>query len=523
MRMKCISKMLVVMLLFVVAIPSFSIETFTENGFIYKVQRDNCSQFHYNDTASLVVIDYMTDSLKDYSTPLHIAASVRHNGRKYSVTRIETGAFRNHAELQAVVVDEGIMSIGKEAFDRCISMKSIYLPASLSGINGNPFTNCSSLASIVVDERNENLDSRDGCNAIIAKDDDVLLAACSSATIPSSVRKIACRAFDGCNMMERFVVPEGVETIESFAFSGCGGMKEISLPETLKGIDHDAFWGCTSLASIVIPKNVSDICFGNIFNGCYNLGSITVDDANTVYDSRSNCNGIVRKSDSTLVATCRATVITNDIRSLDSRCYSGTLIHSLNIPKSLTSIKADAFSECWEIDDITVESDNAFYCSPSGFNVLLSRDGKTLVLGSRTAAIPDGVEEIGDFAFCGRYMKSVLDIPKSVKRIGSHAFRDCGVLSDLVMPETVERIGESSFSNCRNLRSVILSPSLKNVPDYAFSYCHSLSAVVIPKGIETIGNYAFMNCSSLETVSLPSTAANIDREAFAASTKVTKK
>ena len=521
--MKCISKVLVVMLLFVAAIPSFSIETFTENGFIYKVQRDNCSQFHYNDTASLAVIGYVVDSLSDYSKPLHIVASVRYNGRKYSVTRIETGAFQNHAEIQSVVVDEGIMSIGKEAFDRCVSMKSVYLPASLSGINGNPFTNCSSLASIVVDARNEDLDSRDGSNAIIVKDDDVLLAACSSTTIPSSVKKIARRAFDGCNMMERLVVPEGVETIESFAFNGCGGMKEISLPETLKGIDHDAFWGCTSLASIVIPNNVSDICFGNIFNGCYNLRSITVDGANTVYDSRSNCNGIVRKSDSTLVATCRATVITNDIKSLESRCYSGTLIHSLNIPKSIISIKADAFSECWEIDDITVEPGNAFYCSLSGSNALLSKDGKTLVVGSRTTVIPEGVEKIGDFAFSGRYMKSVLDIPQSVKEIGNHAFRDCSVLSDMVIPKSVERIGESCFSNCHNLRSVILSPSLKNVPDYAFSYCHGLSAVVIPDGIETIRNYAFMNCSSLKTVCLPSTAANVDKMAFDASTQVTKK
>lgn len=516
-------KICVVVLFVMAAIPSFSIETFTENGFIYKVQRDNCSQFHYNDTASLAVIDYMADSLEDYSTPLHIAASVRHNGRKYSVTRIETGAFRNHAEIQAVVVDNGIMSIGKGAFDRCISMKSIYLPTSLSSINGNPFTNCSSLASIVVDERNEDLDSRDGCNAIIAKDADVLLAACSSTTIPSSVKKIARRAFDGCNMMASLVVPQGVETIESFAFCSCGGMKEISLPETLKKIDHDAFWGCTSLTSIVIPKNVNDIGSGNIFNGCYNLRSITVDDANTVYDSRSNCNGIVRKSDSTLVATCRSTIITNDIKSLDNRSYSGTIIHSLNIPKSVTSIQTDAFSECWEIDDIMVESGNAFYSSTLGSNVLLSKDGKTLVLGSRTAAIPEGVERIGDFAFCGRYMKSVLDIPKSVKEIGNHAFRDCVVLLELVIPKSVERIGESCFSNCRSLGSVILSPSLKNVPDYAFSYCHSLSAVVIPNGIEAVGSCAFSECSNLETVSLPSTAANIDKEAFAASTKVTKK
>lgn len=521
--MKYTEKIIVAILLFVAALPSFASEIFTEKGFMYKVQKDNCSQFHYKDTASLAIIGYMTDSLIDYSKPLRIAASIRHNGRKYSVTRIETGAFRNHAEIQAVVVDDGIISIGKGAFDRCISMKSIYLPASLSGINGNPFTNCSNLASVVVDASNEELDSRDGSNAIIAKDADVLLAACSSTTIPSSVKKIARWAFDGCNMMEHLVVPEGVETIESFAFNGCGGMKEISLPETLKGIDHDAFGGCTSLASIVIPKNVSDICFGNIFNGCYNLRSITVDDANTVYDSRSNCNGIVRKSDSTLVATCRATIITNDIKSLDSRCYSGTLIHSLNIPKSVASVKADAFSECWEIDDITVESDNAFYCSSSASNALLSKDGKTLVVGSRTTEIPEGVEKIGDFAFCGRYMKSVLDIPKSVNEIGNHAFRDCGVLSDLVIPKYVERIGESCFSNCHNLKSVILSPLLKNVPDYAFSYCHSLSAVVIPDGVESIGNYAFSNCSSLKIVCLPSTATNVDKVAFDVSTQVIKK
>ena len=99
------------------------------------------------------------------------------------------------------------------------------------------------------------------------------------------------------------------------------------------------FCGCNSLTSIVIPKNVTKIGNGNIFTYCNNLTSIIVDNDNQNFDSRSNCNGIVRKSDSELIATCRTTTIGNDINALGDYCFDGTTIHFIHIPESAVEMQ----------------------------------------------------------------------------------------------------------------------------------------------------------------------------------------
>lgn len=151
-----------------------------------------------------------------------------------------------------------------------------------------------------------------------------------------------------------------------------------------------------------IPKNVKKIDEWNIFYKCDNQISIEVDAGNAVYDSRSGCNGIARKADSALVATCRTTTIGNDISRLELNCFTGTDIHSVRIPKSVVAMIDGPFQGCNEIDSITVEEGNPVYISPKGSNAMLTKDGKTLVIGCRTTVIPDGVKTIGDAAFMGR-------------------------------------------------------------------------------------------------------------------------
>lgn len=479
-------------------------DTFYDNGFTYSLKGNK---------SSLVLESYQAIPGKDYSLPLHIPASVRHNGKTYSVWRIDSKAFKGVTEVQSIVIDEGIENIGNYAFECCTNLKSISLPASVESIGEGVFGSCYNLTSIVVDENNECYDSRDNSNAIIDSDNDELLAACPSTKIPSSVRIIGNRAFFHCNIMEDLVIPEGVKIIGDEVFYGCSSLKSICLPETLTEIGGNAFEGCNTLTSIVIPKNVTKI-FNNIFAGCYNLTSIMVDSANPTYDSRSDCNGIVRKADSALIATCRTTTITNDIKALDGECFRGTVIHSVNIPKTLTNISDYAFIDCYWIDTINVESNHPIYTSPKGSNALLSKDGKTLLLGCRTTIIPESTESIGDNAFWGRYPKLVLLIPKHVRTIGYSAFRNCNALSEVIIPKTVQTIKSEAFYGCMNLSVVQINAPLKSIYDYTFSNCYSLYAVSLPEGLETIENHAFDGCKNLKHITIPPSVTKIDKHAF---------
>ena len=58
------------------------------------------------------------------------------------------------------------------------------------------------------------------------------------------------------------------------------------------GIGASAFKDCFYLTSVTIPGSVTSIGSGT-FEGCTALTSIVVDEGNTAYDSRENCNAII--------------------------------------------------------------------------------------------------------------------------------------------------------------------------------------------------------------------------------------
>ncbi|MCL2185093.1 MAG: leucine-rich repeat protein [Treponema sp.] len=93
--------------------------------------------------------------------------------------------------------------------------------------------------------------------------------------------------------------------------------------------------------------------------------------------------------------------------------FAGTDITSITIPGSITTIGANTFSDCENIESV----------------ILLN-----------------GVTTIGDNAFSSSVIKSIT-IPASVTSIGKAAFNRCYGLSSLTIPASVTSIGEAAFSN----------------------------------------------------------------------------
>lgn len=142
--------------------------------------------------------------------------------------------------------------------------------------------------------------------------------------------------------------------------------------------------------------------------------------------------------------------------------------------------------------------DNKDYISPQGSNAILSKDGKTLILGCRSTILPEGVEVIEDNAFMGRYSKLFLRIPETVHTIGCGAFKYCNTLFELEIPQSVQLIDSEAFSHCLNLKTVLLKTSVDAISSNAFSHCYNLTNVNLPENGEKILNYAFSGCLNLK-------------------------
>ncbi len=85
----------------------------------------------------------------------------------------------------------------------------------------------------------------------------------TSVEIPSSIKSIGKRAFDGCMSLSSVKLPEGLESIGDHAFKYDTELKEIKFPSTLKSIGMYAFT-FTGITTVEIPENVTTIgayCF----------------------------------------------------------------------------------------------------------------------------------------------------------------------------------------------------------------------------------------------------------------------
>jgi len=72
----------------------------------------------------------------------------------------------------------------------------------------------------------------------------------TSVTIPSTVITIGKGAFEDCNSLESITVPEGVTSIDDGAFAG-SGLTSVTIPSTVTDMGSDLFNHCAELISIV--------------------------------------------------------------------------------------------------------------------------------------------------------------------------------------------------------------------------------------------------------------------------------
>ena len=128
--------------------------------------------------------------------------------------------------------------------------------------------------------------------------------------------------------------------------------------------------------------------------------------------------------------------------------------------------------------------------------------------------IPDGVTEIGEYAFASCHSLKSIHIPNSVTEIGDSAFADCHSLKSVDIPDSVTEIGEGTFENCRFLESIHISNSVTEISNEAFYGCESIESIEIPDSVTEIGDSAFSNCESLKFIHIPNSVTEIGGRAF---------
>ena len=251
-----------------------------------------------------------------------------------------------------------------------------------------------------------------------------------------------------------------VTSIGHGAFHGCTGLTSVTIGNSVTSIGQSAFMVCTGLTSIEIPGSVTSIGY-LAFYGCSSLASVVVNEGNTTYDSRENCNAIIETATNKLIAGCKNTIIPDGVTSIGHGAFGKcTGLTRIVIPNSLESYGDTSFSGCTGLKIVI---------NFSSFNF---KKGQGIAeYADMVINAPDGSIE-GDFVFCVIDGENILC-----------AYLGNGV--DMVLPDNYK--GESYA-----------------IGDYAFYGCTGLESVEIPNGVTAIGDYAFSGCSSLKSVTISS-------------------
>src|SRR5574344_191286 len=312
-----------------------------------------------------------------------------------------------------------------------------------------------------------------------------------------SVKTIGADAFSNCTGLTSVTIPNSVTTIGADAFSNCTGLTSVTIPNSVTSIGYFAFSNCTGLTSVTIGNSVTSIGY-DAFYDCTGLTSIDVNEKNTKY---SSINGILFNKD-------QSTIIYYPAR-IKSQTYE--------IPNSVTSIGANAFSNCTGLTSVT---------------------------------IPNSVTSIGDDAFSYCTGLTSVTIPNSVTSIGANAFSNCSGLTSVTIPNSVTSIGADAFYVCTGLTSVTIGNSVTSIGDDAFLYCTGLTSIdvnenntkyssingilfnkdqstiicypariksqtyEIPNSVTSIGANAFYDCRGLTSVTIPNSVTSIGAGAF---------
>lgn len=126
--------------------------------------------------------------------------------------------------------------------------------------------------------------------------------------------------------------------------------------------------------------------------------------------------------------------------------------------------------------------------------------------------VPDGVEIIGEYAFCGNPWLVHVTLPESVRVIEEGAFEGCCNLHRVDMPSRLDDLGASAFMQTKV--NCTIPEGLTDLPDAAFCSADMQGAVVIPEGVKNIGNECFAFGYDITDIYLPASLESIGGETF---------
>ena len=339
------------------------------------------------------------------------------------VTEILPYAFANNKGITTMAIHNGLESIGEYAFSNSAltSVQWDKTNSILQTIENGVFQG-SNLTKITLPDSVTSVGNSAFANTEI------------TSFMGDGLEKLGDRVFSGCKKLVNVQLTDGIQTMGNRVFENCTALEEVALPSVQKLGSH-TFAGCEGLQSVSYGANATT-------TGDYTFVSTQYTPGSYYYDYVG-------------VPVQSVTFNGEQITTIGEGAFYGcTSLSNVNIPDSVTEVKAYAFAGCSDVTllnlaNVVTIGDYAFY------NTGLTSVGS---LGL------DSAEAIGNFAFAtqsetnadeavGKF--TAVNMP-NVKQIGNFAFLSSG-LQNVEIPARLQTLGYGAFASSESLTEITVA------------------------------------------------------------------
>ena len=160
--------------------------------------------------------------------------------------------YKYKGSVKTVILEEGLTSVGPNAFSGCSKLTRIVFPDSMAQIMDSAFSGCTSLTEVTIGKNVTDIGNNAfwGCTKL------------QSVVFPDSLYLIAKYAFQNCSALQEVTIPASVCYIYDYAFQNCTGLKSLNILECSTGqlrIYNRAFQDCTGLTTLVLPHTIKNL------------------------------------------------------------------------------------------------------------------------------------------------------------------------------------------------------------------------------------------------------------------------